>query len=91
MVGGGGGHRQQETETWDRGGTLESVEVPKLCLTALGIWSLGEAASCGQTETPVEPEGHQHTLKTFYTKLILYTRNAGLGMEQSLREWSTNN
>lgn len=48
-----------------------------------------KANSCRQTGTPMEPQRHQATSKTFNSKFILFTSNAGMGDEQRLWEWST--
>ena len=46
----GGGQLQDETETWDKGGVQESLEVTHY----IGDVEPEEATSCSQTGTPVE-------------------------------------
>ena len=48
------GHLQKEKETWDRGGTQESMEVSLAVNHSIGDIEHGETASCGQTGTFVE-------------------------------------
>lgn len=59
-------------------------ERPYLLLTEMGIWNQQLGRNLSRTiGTPTHP-------KSFYSKSILSTRNAGTGDEASLREWSTN-
>ena len=48
------GHLQDETETWDKGGTEESMEVTLAMTTYSGDMEPEEATFCSQTGTPVE-------------------------------------
>ena len=77
--GGAGGHPQDMTETWDEGGTQESMGVILAITHYTGDTELAEGASCSQAGTPVEQQGHQSTHKTFKPKCILSTRNAEEG------------
>jgi hypothetical protein len=54
--------------------------VVTLCVThSIGDMGSEEANSCIQAEPPVEWQGHQPTLKTFYPKFILSIKIAGMG------------
>ena len=48
------GHLQDETETWDKGGTQESMGVTLAVTHYIGDMEPQEATSCIQTGTPVE-------------------------------------
>ena len=48
------GHLQDETETWDKGGTQESMGVTLAVTHSIGDMEPEEATSCSQVETPVE-------------------------------------
>jgi hypothetical protein len=37
-----------------------------------------ETTSCSQAGTPVAPQGHKPTNKTFNPQILLFTRNVGL-------------
>ena len=49
----GGGHLQDEIETWDKGGVQESMGVT-LAVTHTEDMEPEEAASCSQTGVPIE-------------------------------------
>ena len=49
-----GGHLQDETETWDKGGTQESMGVTLAVTHSIGDMEPEEATSCSQAGTPVE-------------------------------------
>jgi len=42
------------TETWNEGGTQESIEVTLTMLHRIGNVEPGEATSCSQARTPME-------------------------------------
>ena len=68
-----------ETETWDKGGTQESMGVTLAVTHSIGDMEPEEATSFSQAATPVERQRHQPTHKTFNPKFILSTRNADTG------------
>ena len=75
---GGQGHLQDKAETWDKGGTQESMGVSLAMIQALGIWNLkghflwsGRNPS-GAIGTPTHPHNFDPTC-------ILTTNNAGTG------------
>ena len=71
------GHLQNETETWSKGESQESVKVTLAVTLYIGSMEPEEATSCSQTGTLLETQRHQPTYKTFNPKFILSTRNAG--------------
>ena len=48
------GHLQDETETWNKGGTQESMGVTLAMNHYIGAMGPEEATSCSQTGIPVE-------------------------------------
>ena len=63
------------TETWDKGGTQESMGVTLAVTDYIRDMEPEETTSCRQAQTPVE---FQSTHKTYNPKCILSTRNAGM-------------
>ena len=49
-----GGHLQDKTETWDKRGAQELIEVTLAVTHYIGDMELEEATFCIQTGTPVE-------------------------------------
>ena len=72
---GGRGYLQEKTETWDKGGTQESMGWPYLWLTTLGIWNLNRSHPLVRQE-PDEAIGTPTHLPKFNTKCIMSIRNA---------------
>ena len=46
---------QEETETWDKGGTQKSMVVTLFVTHGIGDMEPEKATSCNQAGTPVEP------------------------------------
>ena len=61
---------QDETETWDKEGTQESMGVTLAVTHSIGDMEPEEASSCNHAGTPVEQKGHQPTQKTFDPKFL---------------------
>jgi hypothetical protein len=66
---------------WHRKYAEDSMGLFLAVIHSIGDTEPGNAASCSQAGTPVEQQGHQCIHKTFDPKLILSTRNAGIGDE----------
>ena len=82
-------HLQEETETTDKGGAQESMGVTLAVTHSIGDMDPREAASCGQTETPVEHRDTKPPIKLSTQNLACLQKMQGLGMKQWLREWLT--
>ena len=65
-------------ETLDKLGMQESIGLILAVTQYSGDMEPEEAISFSQAGTPVEQQRHQPTHKTFITKFILSTRNAGM-------------
>jgi hypothetical protein len=72
-------HLQDETETWYRGSTQESIGVALAVTHSIGDMEPEVATSYIQAETTVEQKGHHPTHRTFNLKFMLSTRNTGMG------------
>jgi hypothetical protein len=53
-VGGRGVQLQDETETWDKRGTQESMGMTLAVTHGIGVMEPEEATSCSQARTPVD-------------------------------------
>jgi hypothetical protein len=72
-------HLQDQIETWDKGGSQNSIRVTLAVTHYIGDMEPEKATSCSQKGTPVELQRYQPTHKTLNTKFILSTSNAGSG------------
>ena len=72
------GDLQEVPETWDDGGSQESM-----CVTLGGMLNSGhiELEEMTSSSKSVEEWEHQPTYKTFNPKLVLYERHRGTKME----------
>jgi hypothetical protein len=80
---GGGGHLQDETETWSKGFTQESMLVTLAVTHYIEDMEPEEVSSCNQTEIPLQLSRHKPIHKTFNPRFIQSTRNAGLGDKEN--------
>lgn len=65
----GAGHLENETETWERGGTQESIGVTLSVITTSGLWNLKRPPLVTKQE-PKCRYSHTNTSTNLLTKIL---------------------
>lgn len=78
------------TETWDGGGSQESMWVTLAETHSCGDMEREQTTPYSQTAFPVKGEEHQPICKTFDPKFVLSTTNTGTKMEKRVKEGPNN-